>query len=231
MKQEYDINEIKRLLKAYYDGNTSIEQEKLLYDFFATKTDVPAELESDWQLFIALHSTTKTEVDIPTDLEQKLISHIDNLERSEVQNSKKWLKPFVYISAVACVIALFTLGLKIFNSNDNHINQEVVLISDNKNTDSINGNNNLVQEIEAPEPVLPKETLTPKVDKKKKRAKRQRVINANQLKSVSDEQIAYENTERALLLLSEKLNKAQKGIDKTKTTINEINNSFKNAIL
>ena len=67
--------------------------------------------------------------------------------------------------------------------------------------------------------------------KKKKRAKRQRVINANQLKSVSDEQIAYENTERALLLLSEKLNKAQKGIDKTESTINEINNTFKNATL
>ena len=230
MKQKYDINEIKRLLEAYYDGNTSIEQEKLLCDFFATSTDIPAELEPDRQLFATLHSTSEIKIEIPTGLEHKLVSLIDNMQRHEQQNNKKWIKRFAYISAAACVIALFTLGLKIFNSNDNHINQEVVLISDNKNTDSINGNNNLVQEIEAPEPVLPKETPTPKVEKKKKRAKRQRVINANQLKSVSDEQIAYENTERALLLLSEKLNKAQKGINKTQSTINEVNSTITDII-
>lgn len=230
MKQKYDINKIKRLLEAYYDGNTSIEQEKLLCDFFATSTDIPAELEPDRQIFATLHTTALTQIDIPTDLEQKLVSHIDNMQQHDERNNKKWIKTFAYISAAACAIALFTLGLKIFNSNDNHINQEVVLASDNKNIDSIKGNNNLVQEIEAPEPILPQEKPMPKVEKKKKRAKRQRVINANQLKSVSDEQIAYENTERALLLLSEKLNKAQKGINKTQSTINEVNNTITDII-
>ena len=63
-----------------------------------------------------------------------------------------------------------------------------------------------------------------------KRTKRQRIVKQNDLNSVSDEQLAYENTERALMLLSEKLNKAQKGLIKTESTITEVNNTFKNII-
>ena len=66
--------------------------------------------------------------------------------------------------------------------------------------------------------------------KTKKRIKRQRINKTNQLKSVSDEQIAYENTERALMMLSEKLNIAQKGINKTQSTINEVNNTITDII-
>ena len=66
--------------------------------------------------------------------------------------------------------------------------------------------------------------------KTEKKTKRQRINTVKQLKTVSDEQIAYENTERALLLLSEKLNKAQKGLNKTETTINEVNNTIINII-
>ncbi len=65
MKCKYNIDEIKRLLNTYYNGNTSIEQEKLLCDFFATTTDIPAELESERQLFMALQSATKIDIDIP----------------------------------------------------------------------------------------------------------------------------------------------------------------------
>ena len=112
MKCKYDIDEIKRLLDAYYEGNTSIEQEKLLCDFFATATDIPAELEPDRELFVTLQAATETDIDIPSDLEQRLISHIDKLEAKGIHSRKKWIKPFAVISAAASIIILFVIALK-----------------------------------------------------------------------------------------------------------------------
>lgn len=232
MNKNHDIDQIKSLLEAYYDGTTTIEQEKLLYDFFASATEIPAEMEADRQLFNSLHSVLAKEIIVPDNLENQLISHIDNLEKAEQINRRKWIKPFAYISAAACAILLFTFGIKIFNPENNQINQtaKTVLISETKVFDSINSNSNPIQEIEAPEPIKTEDITLPKAETKKKKVKRQRIVKQNDLKSVSDEQLAYENTERALLLLSEKLNKAQKGINKTQSTINEVNNTITDII-
>lgn len=226
MKCKYNIDEIKRLLNTYYDGNTSIEQEKLLCDFFATTTDIPAELETERQLFMALQSATKIDIDIPADLEQSLIAHIDNLERQETQNRRKWIKPFSIISVAASIIILIAIGLKFVNLNDKVVTHETILVSEIKNNIIDNKIDNTIK-IEQQEPDLAEEaTKKTQETKTKKRIKRQRINKTNQLKSVSDEQIAYENTERALMMISEKLNIAQKGINKTQSTINEVNNTI-----
>lgn len=226
MKCKYSIDEIKRLLNAYYDGNTSIEQEKLLCDFFATTTYIPAELESERQMFMALQSATKIDIDIPADLEQSLIAHIDNLERQETQNRRKWIKPFSIISVAASIILLIAIGLKFVNLNDKVVTHETILVSEIKNNIIDNKIDNTIK-IEQQEPDLAEEaTKKTQETKTKKRIKRQRINKTNHLKSVSDEQIAYENTERALMMLSEKLNIAQKGINKTQSTINEVNNTI-----
>ena len=230
MNNNYDINQIKSLLEAYYDGTTTIEQEKLLCDFFASATEITKEFEADRQLFMSLQTAGNCDLSIPNNLESQLISHIDNLEKAEQINRRKWIKPFIYISAAACVILLFTIGLKTFNPDNNQINQEIILVSDAKISDSINSESNPNPEIEIPELTKVEETTTPKASKKRKRTKQQRIVKQNDLNSISDEQLAYENTERALMLLSEKLNKAQKGLIKTESTITEVNNTFKNII-
>lgn len=231
MKKEYDINHIKSLLEAYYDGSTTIEQEKLLCDFFASTTDIPAELEADRQLFNSLHSALTNEIIVPNNLEDQLITHIDNLEKAEQNNSRKWIIPFTYISAAACLIALFTIGLNFIDLDNKLIDNETILVSENNINDTIdyNINNNIdkTPEVEPQEPVIvDEETEVPQETKKKKRTKRQRINKTNQLRLVSDEQIAYENTERALMLLSEKLNIAQEGVKQTENTIHEVNNTI-----
>ena len=241
MKQ-FDIEEIKKLLEAYYAGNTSIEQEKLLCDFFATATDSPCELESDRQLFVALRSMTEEPIDVPADLEAKLISHIDNLERAEAKKDIKWVKPFSIISVAASVIVIFILVFNflshdedVFNSNNTiaEVEKDEIVIQ-NKKESNCNSQDSLnVKEKEVEKPIK-RENLAHKVaaknkakvkSNKTKQEKCQRVI-PNSYGLVSEEQLAYENTERALLLLSEKLNKAQEGLDKTETTINEVNNTI-----
>lgn len=172
MKCKYNIDEIKRLLNTYYDGNTSIEQEKLLCDFFATTTDIPAELESEQQMFMALQSATKTDIDIPADLEQSLIAHIDNLERQETQNRRKWIKPFSIISVAASIIILIAIGLKFVNLNDKVVTHETILVSEIKNNIIDNKIDNTIK-IEQQEPDLAEEaTKIPQETKTKKRVKR-----------------------------------------------------------
>lgn len=230
MNNNYDINQIKSLLEAYYDGTTTIEQEKLLCDFFASATEIPKEFETDRQLFMSLQTAGNCDLSIPDNLECQLISHIDNLEKAEQINRNKWIKPFIYISAAACAILLFTVGLKTFNPDNNQINQEIILVSDAKISDSINSESNPNPEIEIPELTKVEETTAPKASKKRKRTKQQRIVKQNDLNSISDEQLAYENTERALMLLSEKLKIAQEGVKQTENTIHEVNNTITDII-
>ena len=227
MKRKYDIEEIKRLLDTYYEGNTSIEQEKLLCDFFASATEIPSELEADRHLFNSLLFANKDHINVPDNLEVQLISHIDNLEKAENINNRKWIKPFAYLSAVACIIALFTIGVKFINIENKLIENETILVSGINSNDTIDNKNDNIAKIERQEPDIAESAIeVPQKTNAKKVAKRQRINKTRQLKSISEEQIAYENTEKALLLLSEKLNKAQEGINKTKSTINDINNTI-----
>ena len=241
MKQ-FDIDEIKGLLEAYYAGNTSIEQEKLLCDFFATATNLPPELEPDRQLFVSLCSMEEEPIDVPADLESKLISHIDDLERAEAKKHINWVKPFSIISVAASVIVLFILAFNFFihdgevfdlNNPIATVEEEEAVMQETNESNQSSSDLIIDTEVEVEE-TIKREDLTNKVpvknktkikSKKTKRVKHQRVIPNNH-ESVSEEQLAYENTERALLLLSEKLNKAQAGLDKTKTTINEVNNTI-----
>ncbi len=155
-----------------------------------------------------------------------MIAHIDNLERQETQNRRKWIKPFSIISVAASIIILIAIGLKFVNLNDKVVTHETILVSEIKNNIIDNKIDNTIK-IEQQEPDLAEEaTKKTQETKTKKRIKCQRINKTNQLKSVSDEQIAYENTERALMMLSEKLNIAQKGINKTQSTINEVNNTI-----
>ena len=241
MKQ-FDIDEIKRLLEAYYAGNTSIEQEKLLCDFFATAINLPPELEPDRQLFVSLCSMEEEPIDVPADLESKLISHIDDLERAEAKKHINWVKPFSIISVAASVIVLFILAFNFFihdgevfdlNNPIATVEEEEAVMQETNELNQSSSDLIIDTEVEVEE-TIKREDLTNKVpvknktkikSKKTKRVKRQRVIPNNH-ESVSEEQLAYENTERALLLLSEKLNIAQKGVKQTENTIKEINNTI-----
>ena len=228
MKKEYDINHIKSLLEAYYDGATTIEQEQLLCDFFASATEIPAELEADRLLFNSLQTAGFDNHNTPDDLEEQLISLIDNLEKAEQVNKQRLIKPFAYISVVASLIILFVIGFNLISFDDKINNQNIELIT-NIDEDSV--------DIKEQYDTIPsinshidqshdEEKSRPAIIQKKKQVKKHRTIRTNQLKSVNDEQIAYENTEKALLLLSEKLNKAQESINKTEATINDINNTI-----
>lgn len=81
-------DEIKKILEAFYNGETSIEEEMQLLRYFESE-EVADELLIEKQLFIGLHRSQP--IEIPEKLEKNLEDLIDNLEQEEGIREKNGL--------------------------------------------------------------------------------------------------------------------------------------------
>lgn len=79
-----DLQYIKKLIDAFYEGNTSREEEQILHEYFLEEL-VPGELEHDKEIFLELYSPEEDV--IPFSLEQKLNSLIDRLDAEETKKT------------------------------------------------------------------------------------------------------------------------------------------------
>lgn len=130
---------IKKLLSDFYDGNTTNEQEKELYEFFS-KGNVPAELMDDKKIFLACYENEV--INVPESLEFKLNSIIDKLSENaennianysdkvlteninpEIKPPKKknmfLYSPWTIISTIAaCALLIFAITFAVVKKND-----------------------------------------------------------------------------------------------------------------
>ena len=105
-----DTNEIKRLINAFYKGETSVEEEKLLQDYFSGE-NISEEFIEEKDIFISLYCNIAP-IDVPTHLEEKLNNLIDELAAKELakteiklhQNNKQ--RFWIYVGGIAAGIAL-----------------------------------------------------------------------------------------------------------------------------
>ena len=75
------LKHIRNLLVRFYAGNTSKKEENELNRIFRTE-DVPDEFSADKELFFSMAAISEP-VDIPFDLNEKIISSLDKAEKSE----------------------------------------------------------------------------------------------------------------------------------------------------
>ncbi len=80
------IEEVRKMLDRFYQGETSLDEEKLLMDYFSS-TKVPEELIPDKDLFLSFGPETET-ISVPADLNKKIIAAIDRVERKEVKTHR-----------------------------------------------------------------------------------------------------------------------------------------------
>lgn len=172
-----DINTIEKLIAAFYEGQTTPQEEKILYDFFSQE-DIPGHLLEDKVFFREIGSLQIQE--IPPELEKSIDTLIDNLEKDEKrsipleQPSKSNIKRinWTWVSGIAASLFII-LSISIFTYNQ-EISHKNMVIAD----------------------------------------------------TFSDPKEAYLETEKALLYVSNKLNKGfeqveslQKNMDKTNKII------------
>ncbi|MCK5135115.1 MAG: hypothetical protein KAR19_04950 [Bacteroidales bacterium] len=80
------IDEIRKILERFYGGETTLEEEKMLKEYFSS-TSVPEELIPDRDLFQSF-GTGSDSIVVPDDLNQKIIASIDQVERKAVRTRR-----------------------------------------------------------------------------------------------------------------------------------------------
>lgn len=116
-----DIKYIEQLLESFYEGATSIEEERVLFDFFQG-TDVPESMKDEQQLFLKLYRSE--EIAVPFGLESKLENLIDELDKDNKSDTKP-ARPKIksinwkWVSGIAASIVIFiSAGLFFHKSFD-----------------------------------------------------------------------------------------------------------------
>jgi hypothetical protein len=117
-----DMNEIKRLIAAFYNGETSREEERTLRNYFIGN-DIADELRDEKELFLQIYENDDLEV--PPALERELEKTIDRLARQEQEQivrrktlKKLWIRA---VSVAAGLALLVSIGL-FFNTEDESAN-------------------------------------------------------------------------------------------------------------
>ncbi|MDR1347005.1 MAG: hypothetical protein LBJ63_01040 [Prevotellaceae bacterium] len=107
-----NITEINALLKKFYEGETALEEEKLLQEYFARNSGNIENLEAEKYLFANL--SLAESIEIPVDLTEKISAKID----TEAKNMRKF-QPSIKLrmTSIAAGIALLISIATVINSN------------------------------------------------------------------------------------------------------------------
>jgi len=108
-----DLNEIRILIDRFEKGDTSLEEEKRISQFFHTMRDIPAEFSGYRLYFLAMHQ--KRNVAAPTVIPGVLKSAETRKSATTIQ--KVFLTPFWFKSVAATILILLAIGLTIRISN------------------------------------------------------------------------------------------------------------------
>jgi hypothetical protein len=79
-------NDIRRLLEAFYNGNTSADEDRILMEYFGGE-DVADELAGEKELFLSMYRAGLVEV--PSSLESKLADLVDELAKKEAERKNE----------------------------------------------------------------------------------------------------------------------------------------------
>jgi len=110
-KNTLSTEEVGRLLNAYYDGNTTAEQENALMQYFCGTEQVPEQYMADAALFRALKAERESigKVAVPAHLEQT----IAKATYAGKHNASRYMYYMRWLSAVAAVAVLAVVAVNL----------------------------------------------------------------------------------------------------------------------
>lgn len=107
------IEEIRKLLDRFYMGETTLEEEKILQDYFSS-VSIPEELLPDRDLFLSLESTDNV-IAVPENLNQKILNVIDQQEKKVVRTRR--ISVFSLSGLAAGLLVVIALYVGYFNAD------------------------------------------------------------------------------------------------------------------
>lgn len=110
--------EIKTLLRKYYDGSSTPEEERLLEQYFLNGDPEPG-FETDRMQFLAMSGLRDEEIVIPVDLEAGILEKLESLQKPSVRPNIKLV--YRILSVAAAVVLLVSTFIFLRTNNDNTI--------------------------------------------------------------------------------------------------------------
>ncbi|MDR1762835.1 MAG: hypothetical protein LBR64_02600 [Dysgonamonadaceae bacterium] len=103
-----EINELQTLLERYWEGKTSVDEEREIKVHFLQNQPLPPELERWRSLFSGISEISA----LPNaDFDEKILAAIDAEENANIPKTRKlWYR----ISAAACIAILIFAGIKFY---------------------------------------------------------------------------------------------------------------------
>lgn len=114
-----DINQVKLLLTKYFDGETTLEEERMLQGYFSDETEIPDELITYRQQFMLLSSSARTEHDTGK-LDLRISEMIDNLDTA-LPKQGRGKSLYRYLAAASIVLMLGVSGILIYQARSSAV--------------------------------------------------------------------------------------------------------------
>ena len=128
---------IKELLRKYYAGETSPEEETRLSDLLEAAAKLPEELEADKAMFCALKNGVE-EAEAPEWLEARISEAIDKRQTLSTPSfrgrSVRWVRIVTAISAAAAILLLIAIPWQHWNISDEQPHASVSLAVESSNS-------------------------------------------------------------------------------------------------
>lgn len=99
-----NLDKIRVLLEKYYEGETNRNEEEILKSFFLSGK-VPADMESDRQLFLSLHEESLLRVPGGEGFEERFFGSVSGNKKSELKSNRAIYMRFAAIAASFLLIA------------------------------------------------------------------------------------------------------------------------------
>lgn len=115
---------IRHLLEKYYSGETDVNEEKILEDYFM-HDEVSAEFSVDKEVFCHLAEMKENdEITVPVGMEKRISDNIDMWEKQSKANKLRYYTLYRYVSGIAAAVVIL-IGISVFMSK-NHDDSAVM---------------------------------------------------------------------------------------------------------
>lgn len=106
-----DISHIRSLIDEYYAGTITPERLRELHELFASDSPLPADLIPERALFRTLHQMETEDIEVPRELENRIISHIESIASSEQNHRPRIITWGLRLAVAATVAAIISLSI------------------------------------------------------------------------------------------------------------------------
>lgn len=214
-----NIDEIKRMLDRYYEGESTPSETALLKEFFQTAEEIPADMSVDAAVFRALAEADKAEVEVPADLKERIVSVTTGAR-------PRFLSWRPMLAAAASAAVLISLSVALFRPAVSSDVTEQLAMADTVRHIVVPESPTEVSVTAEAQITVPSEPAEPEVIARAEPVRKAAETKSAYTREVTDPAETAEIAIKVLKMLGKSLDKAEDGIKRADEAVARMNDPF-----